>query len=89
MAISDESSKLPGPGIFAYTKGMPIMVNTNIYTDLSIVNKKEGRAVDITLNPSAEVVHAGDNIYIISQPPICVCVETNRLNIAGSNNFMG
>jgi hypothetical protein len=84
MAISDESSKLPGPGIFAYTKGMLIMVNTNIYTDLSIVNEKEGRAVDITLNPSAEVVHAGDNIYIILQPPICVYVE-----IASSNNFMG
>ena len=42
MAIGDESSKLPGPGIFAYTKGMPIMINANIYTDLGIVNGKEG-----------------------------------------------
>ena len=42
MAIGDESSKLPGPGIFAYTKGMPIMINANIYTDLGIVNEKEG-----------------------------------------------
>ena len=42
MAIGDESSKLPGPGIFAYTKGMPIMINVNIYSDLGIVNRKEG-----------------------------------------------
>ena len=42
MAIGDESSKLPGLGIFAYTKGMPIMINANIYTNLGIVNGKEG-----------------------------------------------
>ena len=42
MAIGDESSKLPGPGIFAYTKGMPVMINVNIHIDLGIVNGKEG-----------------------------------------------
>ena len=75
MAIGDESSKLPGPGIFAYTKGMPIMINVNIYTDLGIVNGKEGRAVGVTLDPLADVVHVGNNIYVVSQPPLCVYME--------------
>ena len=75
MAIGNESSKLPGPGIFAYTKGMPIMINANIYTDLGIVNGKEGRAVGTTLHPLAEVVHSENNIYVVSQPPLCIYVE--------------
>ena len=75
MAIGDESSKLPGPGIFAYTKGMPIMINVNIYMDLGIVNGKEGRAVGVTLDPLADVVHVGNNIYVVSQPPLCVYME--------------
>ena len=75
MAIGDESSKLPGPGIFAYTKGMPIMINVNIYTDLGIVNGKEGRAVGVTLDPLADVVHVGNNIYVVSQPLLCVYME--------------
>ena len=78
MAIGDESSKLPGPGIFAYTKEMPIMINANIYTDLGIVNGKEleGQAeVGVTLDPLADVVHVGNNIHVVSQPPLCVYVE--------------
>ena len=75
IAIDDESNKLPGLGIFTYTKRMSIMINANIYTDLGIVNGKEGRAVGVTLDPLAEVVHGGNNIYVVSQPPLCVYVE--------------
>ena len=75
MAIGDESSKLPGLGIFAYTKRMAIMINANIYTDLGIVNGKEGRAVGVTIDRLADVVHVRNNIHVISQPPLCVYVE--------------
>ena len=75
MAIGNESSKLPGPGIFTYTKKIPIMINANIYTDLDIVNEKEGWAVSVTLDPLAEVVHSENNIYVVSQLPLCIYVE--------------
>ena len=42
MSIGDLSSNLPGPGIFAYTKGMPVTINSNLYTLLGIVNGTEG-----------------------------------------------
>ena len=51
------------------------MINANIYTDLGIVNGKEGRAVGITLDPLADVVHVGNNIYVVSQSPLCVYME--------------
>ena len=41
MAIGNESSKLPGLSIFTYNKGILIIINANIYTDLGIVNGKE------------------------------------------------
>jgi hypothetical protein len=42
MSIGDESSNVPGPGIFPYTNGMPIMANNNLYTSLGIVNERKG-----------------------------------------------
>ena len=75
MAIGDKSSRLSGSGIFACTKGMPVMINVNIHIDLGIVNGKEGRAIDVTINPLAEAVHAGNNFYIVSEPPLCAYVE--------------
>ncbi|TMD64192.1 MAG: hypothetical protein E6I91_11330 [Chloroflexi bacterium] len=36
----------------------------------------EGQAeVGVTLDPLADVVHVGNNIYVVSQPPLCVYVE--------------
>ena len=42
IVIGDRSSGLSGLGIFAYTNRMPVVINANICTDLSIVNGKEG-----------------------------------------------
>jgi hypothetical protein len=85
MAISDESSKLPGLGIFAYTKGVPIMVNTNIYTDLGIVNGKEGQ-LTLPLIHRLRWYMLGI-IFIFSRNLLFVYMW--RLNIASSNNFVG
>ena len=51
------------------------MINANIYMDLGIVNGKEGRAVGVTIDRLADVVHVRNNIHVVSQPPLCVYVE--------------
>ena len=78
ISIGDKSSNIPGPGIFAYTKGMPVVINSNIYTSLGIVNGKEGRAVDVSFDPDADVTHIIDNIHIVSLPPRCIYVEIDE-----------
>ena len=72
LALGDNSSKTPGPGIFAYTEGMPIMINSNRYTVLSIVNGKEGVAAGVSFDPTSDVIHIRENIYLITKPPTCV-----------------
>ena len=41
LALGDNSSKTPGPDIFTYTEGMPIMINSNRHTILGIVNGRK------------------------------------------------
>jgi len=79
MSIGDLSSNLPGLGIFAYMKGMPVTINSNLYTLLGIVNGMEGRAVDVGFYPDADVIYITDNIYVVSLPPECIYVEIASL----------
>ena len=39
------------------------------------MNGKEGRAMDVSFDPLAEVMHINNNIYIVSKPPLCVYVK--------------
>ena len=72
LALGDNSSKTPGPGIFAYTEGMPIMINSNRYTVLSIVNEKEGVTAGVLFDPTSDVIHICENIYLITKLPTCI-----------------
>jgi len=45
--------------LFIFTKGMPIVINQNLYTSLGIVNGKEATAVDFALDESANVYSFG------------------------------
>jgi hypothetical protein len=49
-----EEGYLKGPGFFAFTKGMPIMLqqNTNTYADL--VNGMRGTAEEVILDASVQ-----------------------------------
>ena len=78
LALEDNSSKTPRPDIFAYMEGMPIMINSNKYTILSIVNGKEGVTASILFNPTSDVIHICENVYFITKPPICVYVCIKR-----------
>ena len=42
ISISNKLSNIPGSEIFAYMKEMPVIINSNIYMSLGIVNGKEG-----------------------------------------------
>src|SRR5947207_13716413 len=78
LGIGDKSSDIPGSGIFPFTKGMPIIINSNCRTALGIVNEKEGRAIRVTFDPKAEVMYVGNNVHIVSLPPMCVYVEIEK-----------
>ena len=94
FTLGDRGSNVPGPGLFFFTKNMPIVINQNIYTSLGIVNGKEGIATDIIMEPSSKVyrlvegLETDENreIWIIDQQPKCLLVgikDSKFSNLSG------
>ena len=86
LAVVDKGSTSPGPGLFCFTKNMPIVVNQNLYTSLGIVNGKEGTAIDAVIDPLSQVYRLDchnqhsewNQIWIIDRPPKCLFIKVNN-----------
>ncbi|KAH7461132.1 hypothetical protein FOMA001_g19195 [Fusarium oxysporum f. sp. matthiolae] len=66
------------PGIFFYAKGMPLVVNQNIYTGLKVVNGAEFTAVDIIPDPKYPGYHLADDVTIHFGPPLGILLQSNE-----------
>jgi hypothetical protein len=80
----DSSCKVPG--VLFYAQGMPVVVNTNIYTGLKIVNGAEFTAADIIPDPKHPGYHLADDVTIHFGPPLGILIqsrETEGLNVPG------
>ena len=53
------------------------MINSNRYTVLSIVNRKERVAAGMSFDPTSDVIHIYENVYLITKPPTCIymCIK--------------
>ena len=49
-----EEGYLKGPGFFAFTKGMPIMLQQNTNTYAGLVNSMRGTAEEVILDASVQ-----------------------------------
>src|SRR5580658_5351586 len=74
MLSQGDDGGFKGPGIFFYTKGMPVMLLDNLLPPFKLVNERIGTAVDVVIDPNSEVLEHNDQ-YICSCPPACVIVE--------------
>ena len=85
LAVVDRGSTSPGPGLFFFTKNMPIVVNQNLYTSLGIVNGKEATAIDAIIDPLSSIypldmhdLQAGlNNTWIVDRPPKCLLIRVS------------
>jgi len=76
LTVVDHRCESPGPGPFLFTKGMPIVINQNLYPSLGIVNCiKEAIGVDAVIDESAKVYSVGHNVWIVDSPPKCLLVQ--------------
>ena len=55
LGIQDGEGTAKGPGLFLYTKGMPITVLFNICTPLGLVNGARGTAAGIVTDPDGKL----------------------------------
>ena len=51
----DEGVKIPSPGIFQYTAGMPCMVLANVCSSRGLVNGSRGIAEGVILEPDSMI----------------------------------
>lgn len=63
------------PGIFSYTKNMPLMILSNISTPNCIVNGVGGKATKVVVDPKSICYHINNIYTFVSRPPLCVIVE--------------
>jgi len=52
LELQDDGSKIPFPGLFFYTQGMPAVMLSNACTPLGQVNGATGTAVGIVIDPT-------------------------------------
>jgi hypothetical protein len=81
MLSQGDDGGFKGPGIFFYTKGMPVMLLDNLLPPFKLVNERIGTAVDVVIDPNSEVLEHNDQ-YICSCPPACVIVEYSELLVS-------
>lgn len=55
LAQQDEGVKIPFPGLFLYTPGMPCMVLANVSSRWSLVNGSRGIAAGIIMEPNSKI----------------------------------
>ncbi|KAN0070849.1 hypothetical protein V8E54_011014, partial [Elaphomyces granulatus] len=60
---------------FFFTPGMPVMLLENLMTPMKLVNGRIGTAIDIVIDPKAEIFDLNDRYVLSSLPPACVLVE--------------
>ena len=53
MLSQGDDGGFKGPGIFFYTKGMPVMLLDNLLTPFKLVNERIGTAVDVLIDPNS------------------------------------
>ncbi|KAJ6436236.1 CFEM domain-containing protein [Purpureocillium lavendulum] len=66
------------PGIFFYARGIPVVVNRNIYTGLKVVNGAEYTAVDVVLDPNHPGYHLADDVTIHFGPPLGIILQSQE-----------
>ena len=74
------------PGIFFYAKGMPVVVNKNVYTGMKIVNGAEFTAADVIPDPKHPGYYLANDVTIHFGPPLGILLqskETDGLVIPG------
>ena len=54
LGIQDGEGTAKGPGLFLYTRGMPVTILYNICTPLGLVNGAKGTAAGIVLDPKSK-----------------------------------
>lgn len=72
---SGDEGKVDGPGIFAYSAGIPVVVNKNTNTSLGLVNGKEGVAVNVVIDPTSSVTHIAQDVWVVSRPPRAILIS--------------
>jgi hypothetical protein len=75
MLSQGDDGTFKGPGIFFYTKGMPVMLLENLLTPFKLVNGRMGKAVDVVVDSDSDVFDLNDRYVLCSRPPGCVIVE--------------
>jgi hypothetical protein len=75
MLSQGDDGTFKGPGIFFYTKGMPVMLLENLLTPFKLVNGRIGKAVDVVVDSDFDVFDLNDRYVLCSRPPTCVIVE--------------
>ena len=75
MLSQGDEGAFKGPGIFFYTKGMPVMLLENLLTPMKLVNGRVGTAVDMVVDSQSEVFDLNDRYVLCSRPPACIIVE--------------
>ena len=55
LGTQDGDGTAKGPGLFLYTKGMPVTILFNISTPLGLVNGARGTAAGIVTHPDGKL----------------------------------
>jgi len=75
-ALSEEdSSEMAIPSVFFFARGMPIIVNANLYQGLKIVNGGRYVASDVILEPGQAGYAIADDITLFFGPPAAVVID--------------
>ncbi|KFZ24678.1 hypothetical protein V502_00843, partial [Pseudogymnoascus sp. VKM F-4520 (FW-2644)] len=83
-----EEGYLKGPGFFAFTKGMPIMLQQNTNTYAGLVNGMRGTAEEVILDASVQAswMELDSQFVLCTAPLICVLVRpAHDHNLSFSN----
>jgi ATP-dependent exoDNAse (exonuclease V) alpha subunit len=75
MLSQGDEGAFKGPGIFFYTKGIPVMLLENLLTPVKLANGRIGTAVDMVVDPDSDVFDLNDQYVLCSRPPACIIVE--------------
>lgn len=62
LGIQDGQGNAKGPGLFLYTRGMPITILYNICTPLGLVNGARGIAAGIVPDPNGMFFHPAESV---------------------------
>ena len=73
-----DDSNCKVPGVLFYAQGMPVVVNSNIYTGLKVVNGAEFTAADVIPDPRYPGYHLADDVTIHFGPPLGILLQSTE-----------